>query len=450
MKISTIQKILFYLILFSLIFVFAFNIATYDPLLGYDAEAHHSYVDYLSMYLPRDFQLPTEDSSREFFNPPMGYLFPSFIQVICRNVVDSVDLVQTCRPIYGKISQIFQSILFFSSILIYLKIFRKLTNSSLLNINVLIVIGILTVNYRTFSMIRGEPYIIFFLACLLYRLLLLIENKFDFKLNDLIIFGLIIGSLALSRQWAILLFPALYLLIMYIDSSTKKLQYFKFITGSFIVGFFTSFWFYLSLYMRYGTFTAFNMEPTSFSFSNQPRSFYFPDISSLEMMFSKPIRPISLMKYSQYFTQICGVITGIFCVYSRCSYFWKKSINYWDYLARVNIVSILITIFFIFVIGKSLKYINIKNGSNIFISYVSLSIFISFGGYLWFLIKYPALDSGDTIKATYMIQAFHLIGVLAILYLEKLKQKNFTRYVLLFGIFLATFIHNYSAMLNHY
>ena len=153
MKISTIQKILFYLILFSLIFVFAFNIATYDPLLGYDAEAHHSYVDYLSMYLPRDFQLPTEDSSREFFNPPMGYLFPSFIQVICRNVVDSVDLVQTCRPIYGKISQIFQSILFFSSILIYLKIFRKLTNSSLLNINVLIVIGILTVNYRTFSII---------------------------------------------------------------------------------------------------------------------------------------------------------------------------------------------------------------------------------------------------------------------------------------------------------
>ena len=64
------------------------------------------------------------------------------------------------------------------------------------------------------------------------------------------------------------------------------------------------------------------------------------------------------------------------------------------------------------------------NGSNLFITYVSLSIFISFSGYFWFLIKYPALDSGDTIKATYMIQAFHLIGVLSILYLEKLKQKN--------------------------
>lgn len=451
MKISTIQKILFYLILFSLIFVFAFNIATYDPLLGYDAEAHHSYVDYLSMYLPRDFQLPTEDSSREFFNPPMGYLFPSFIQVICRNVVDSVDLVQTCRPIYGKISQIFQSILFFSSILIYLKIFRKLTNSSLLNINVLIVIGILTVNYRTFSMIRGEPYIIFFLACLLYRLLLLIENKFDFKLNDLIIFGLIIGSLALSRQWAILLFPALYLLIMYIDSSTKKLQYFKFITGSFIVGFFTSFWFYLSLYMRYGTFTAFNMEPTSFSFSNQPRSFYFPDISSLEMMFSKPIRPNFFNEvFPILYSDLWGDYWGYFVFTRDALTSGRNQLIIGDYLARVNIVSILVTIFFIFVIGKSLKYINIKNGSNIFISYVSLSIFISFGGYLWFLIKYPALDSGDTIKATYMIQAFHLIGVLAILYLEKLKQKNFTKYVLLFGIFLATFIHNYSAMLNHY
>ena len=51
MNIDTLEKPIFYLIIFSLIFVFAFNIATYDPLLGYDAEAYHSYVDYLSMYL---------------------------------------------------------------------------------------------------------------------------------------------------------------------------------------------------------------------------------------------------------------------------------------------------------------------------------------------------------------------------------------------------------------
>ena len=451
MNVKTLEKTIFYLILFSLIFVFVFNIATYDPLLGYDAEAHHSYVDYLSMYLPRDFQLPTEDASREFFNPPMGYLFPSFIQVICRNVVDSVDLVQTCRPIYGKISQIFQSILFFASLFIYLKIFKKLTNSKLLNINVLIVIGILTVNYRTFSMIRGEPYIVFFLSCLLYRLLVLFENKFNYKLYDQVIFGLIIGSLALSRQWAILLFPAIFLLLIYIDSNTERLKYLKFITGSFVVGFFTSFWFYLSLFLRYGTFTAFNMEPTTFSFSNQPRSFYFPNISSLEMMFSKPIRPNFFNEvFPILYSDLWGDYWGYFTFTRNALVSGRNQQIIGDYLARINIVSILVTIFFIFVICKSLKYLNIKNGSNLFITYVSLSIFISFVGYLWFLIKYPALDSGDTIKATYMIQAFHLIGVLSILYLEKLKQKNLKRYALILGIFLATFIHNYSAMLNHY
>ena len=169
------------------------------------------------------------------------------------------------------------------------------------------------------------------------------------------------------------------------------------------------------------------------------------------MMFSKPIRPNFFNEvFPILYSDLWGDYWGYFVFTRDALTSGRNQLIIGDYLARVNIVSILVTIFFIFVIGKSLKYINIKNGSNIFISYVSLSIFISFGGYLWFLIKYPALDSGDTIKATYMIQAFHLIGVLAILYLEKLKQKNFTRYVLLFGIFLATFIHNYSAMLNHY
>ena len=36
-------------------------------------------------------------------------------------------------------------------------------------------------------------------------------------------------------------------------------------------------------------------------------------------------------------------------------------------------------------------------------------IAITFFGYLLFLIIYPELPSGDTIKSTYMLQLFHLI-----------------------------------------
>ena len=168
-------------------------------------------------------------------------------------------------------------------------------------------------------------------------------------------------------------------------------------------------------------------------------------------MFSKPIRPNFFNEvFPILYSDLWGDYWGYFTFTRNALVSGRNQQIIGDYLARINIVSTLVTIFFIYVICKSLKYLNIKNGSNLFVTYVSLSIFISFAGYLWFLIKYPALDSGDTIKATYMIQAFHLIGVLSILYLEKLKQKNLKRYALILGIFLATFIHNYSAMLNHY
>ena len=77
----------FVLISISTFFILIYNIIHYSPILGYDAEAHFSYVDYLSRHLPRELKLPSHSETREFFNPPVGYLFPSFIQVFCRNLI---------------------------------------------------------------------------------------------------------------------------------------------------------------------------------------------------------------------------------------------------------------------------------------------------------------------------------------------------------------------------
>ena len=52
-----------------IIFICLFNIFFYDPIQGYDAEAHYDYVDYFSRYLPQDIRLPSDLNSREFFNP---------------------------------------------------------------------------------------------------------------------------------------------------------------------------------------------------------------------------------------------------------------------------------------------------------------------------------------------------------------------------------------------
>ena len=78
------KKILFFLLLAALFFILIYNLLHYDPILGYDAEAHYAYIDTFSRYLPRRIRIPTSNETREFFNPPIAYVFPAIIQVFCR------------------------------------------------------------------------------------------------------------------------------------------------------------------------------------------------------------------------------------------------------------------------------------------------------------------------------------------------------------------------------
>ena len=93
-------------------------------------------------------------------------------------------------------------------------------------------------------MIRGEIYILFFMS-LLMLLLVRFENKaFIISNKEIFIFGVLIGCLALSRQWAFLLFPSLIIYFIKCDKKVKK-EYFSFLSKSFAVGFFISGWFIL-------------------------------------------------------------------------------------------------------------------------------------------------------------------------------------------------------------
>ena len=79
-----------------------YNLFHFNPILGYDAEAHIMYVDYFSRYLPNEFRLPDKSETREYFNPPIGYLVPSIAQVFCRNIIESSNFLSECQPIYGS------------------------------------------------------------------------------------------------------------------------------------------------------------------------------------------------------------------------------------------------------------------------------------------------------------------------------------------------------------
>ena len=177
------DKVIFLFLFSSLIYVIIYNLLHYDPILGYDAEAHYAYVDTFSRYLPRKIYIPTSVDTREFFNPPVAYVFPSVVQVFCRNLIESENFLNDCKPIYGNLTQIFQNILFLISLFINMRSINKLSNKrSFINLSYLILSMLLAVNYKTISMLRGEVYILFFLSLIIFKYIDLDKKKI-FSLN---------------------------------------------------------------------------------------------------------------------------------------------------------------------------------------------------------------------------------------------------------------------------
>ena len=446
MKVSNpnFSKIVFLFISLSTFYILIYNIFHFSPILGYDAEAHFNYVDYLSRYLPNELRLPSSDETREFFNPPFGYLIPSIAQVFCRNIITSNNFLLDCQPIYGKATQIFQSFMYVFTILINLytlKLFNK--SKSIFNAGYLILVSLLAVNYRTISMIRGEPYILFFLSLFILLIYKADNSDYDFNFRSLFFTGVVIGSIALSRQWGFLLFIPLIVLII---NKNSKRNYLIFWSASSFIGALLSSWFYIGLYKNYGSFTAFNMESKGLSFSNQNLSFYIPNLSQLEYLFTKPIRPnLDNQFISIIYSDLWGDYWGYFTFTSRFLNDGRNQLNIGDYLARVNLVSIVTTFIIIFFCYLTFK----KYKSNFIIQYVNLAWIISLVGYLLFTISFPDA-TGDTIKSTYIIQAFHLMVFLASIYFYDLKRLNKKIYNGILIILVVIYIHNFQSYLSHF
>tara|TARA_A100001035_G_scaffold279081_1_gene279511 strand:- start:424 stop:1782 length:1359 start_codon:yes stop_codon:yes gene_type:complete len=438
------SKIIFLLISLSSFYILIYNIFHFSPILGYDAEAHFNYVDYLSRYLPNELRLPSSNETREFFNPPLGYLIPSIAQVFCRNIITSSDFLLDCQPIYGKATQIFQSFMYVFTILINLytlKLFNKSKN--IFNVSYLILVSLLAVNYRTISMIRGEPYILFFLSLFILIIYKADNSNYDYNIKLILLAGIVIGSIALSRQWGFLLFIPLIVLLI---SKNSKQNYLIFWLTSSFIGALLSSWFYVGLYRKYGSFTAFNLESKGLSFSNQSLSFYIPNLSQLEYLFTEPIRPnLNNQFISILYSDLWGDYWGYFTFTSRYLNDGRNQLNIGDYLARVNIVSIISTFIIIYFCYLTYK----KYKSNFIIQYVNLAWIISFLGYLMFTISYPD-STGDTIKSTYIIQAFHLMVFMASIYLYDLKKLNKKMYNGILIILISIYIHNFQSYLSHF
>ena len=122
-----------------------------------------------------------------------------------------------------------------------------------------------------------------------------------------------------------------------------------------------------------------------------------------------------------------------------------------SYLGRVNLLALVPTLLVVAGIalaapslGPSLR----RGGSRrtrcraLLFTLVTTSLL----GYMWFLIAYPNLGKGDTIKATYVLHALPLAAILGADLLIRLRDLCPALYHLLLVVLLASAVHNFPTL----
>jgi hypothetical protein len=442
-----------------------FNACLHDPRIGYDADGHLSYIQTFSQ-----FCLVTPQDSHEFFSPPLPYVIPSLLIAI-------TGMNVFCAAKLAQLTNVFLSI----GLTLYLiKACKLISSRSSLNRGALAFLGIFPVYYKTFAYVRGEPYVVFFAVAMLYYTLLMVIREQFTSLNTIIL-GVTMGLCALSRQWGILLLPAVFLFLGFQWIRLPQLRYpiAKAICLCLLLITVISGWFYISLYSRYGSITAFNRKPTTnFSLTNQPLKFYVG--LSPKMLFSNTVRPNFPNQFLPiFYSELWGDYWGYFIVNGRDTnnaefvsghtlnrLFSEDNPPHWlesnyntvgAYLGRVNLISIFPSVLALISLVIAAKGMLQKNINDPLIAhqrgiyaFLLLEIIISMVGYFWFCIRYPNPENGDTIKATYMLQVFPFVAILVAIYLEKIEKRSHFLYQLIIGGLCCCFIHNIIAMLTHY
>jgi len=439
------------------------NAILHDPTIGYDAIDYFKYIKILSTG-----RFPTQTQTREFFSPPLPFIFPSLFMSLFH-----VDILVAAK--LAQLINVLLSIGVTVTLINTCKIIQR--NSNYLQIASLAFLGILPVYYKSMAFVRGESYSIF-LAVLSTKIILEIliqeQRSFAKALN----LGICIGLLLLTRQWVFFLLPAM--MITFVIDALKHPEripdYLKISVVSLLVILIISSWFYIHLFRSAGSPMAFNRAAADqLNFSNQPRSFYLGRGSG--RLFNDPVRvsfprqfiPIFYSEvwgdYWCYFSVFgwdsreSGYVAGdLLAYYVSITPEWLTTNRFsmGGYLGRVNLVSILPTLlaFLGFCSGFiAFCYVLLQKRStaeNIGYSLFMLLILSSMLGYLWFHLKYPVPGEGDTIKATYMLQIFPFIALLTGGVMERIRRISVFPYYSLLGALAIVFLHNINTMITHY
>lgn len=440
------------------------NALLHNPYVGYDAGDVVAYIESLAQA-----RLPEVEDSDEFFAPPLPFVIPALF-----NGVFNLSLFLTL-----KLAQVINVFLALGSALVVVRISDRTlrANHPYQNLT-LITLLTLPVWYKSHAHIRAEPYVVFFILLYIEQLIDLWKNRVSPHRFSLFSGGLF-GAALLSRQWAILILPAVFLFAAFLlkTQNERRIQLLKAFTLSGIIAFLVSGWFYISLLVRFGSLTAFNREPTDhFSLKSKAQSFYIGLGNGL--LFSDPVRDsFDNQLIPIFYSETWGDYWQYYLVNGRdmrtedpiqgdrlYKALQEDPLPTWintnrdeiaPYLGRVNLISLLPTTFALICFGWGLL-ISIKCISNpthypdlLHIPLFTTIILSTLIGYLWFLIQYPSPD-GDTIKASYVLQIFPFMALLIGSVGARLSESKSRIYPFIISLFVFTFIHNLGSLFSRY
>jgi hypothetical protein len=436
-----------------------FNALFHDPIIQYDGGGHLAYVVTLA-----NLHLPTADESSEFFSPPLPYILPAAAKFVGRSLWWAAKV--------GQIVNVALS-LGITGLLIVLCRSARPSDTGNTALVALMFLGALPVYYKTMAFVRGEPYVAFLtlVAIAVSARALTFDKR---SLADAIAPGLCWGLLILARQWGALAAAGLVVTVWLAALRTRDGHKVMIgLVGS-LIALLVGGWFFGWLWMSHGSPIAFNRSTGTmqWTFRNQPFDFYFGTGNG--RLFADPVRPsFPNQLVPIFYAETWGDYWGYFLIYAKdlasgtyevgpdleeavtkpSAIIETNRFALNKYLGRVNLLALLPTALALVAFGTAAVRLRtfVSHGgpvtlSEIILVMATLVIAVSASGYLWFIVGYPNLGKGDTIKATYML---HVFAPLALLTADFVRRIGVPRRACFVGWGLLM-MHNALAVTTHY
>jgi len=434
------------------------NVLVHDPSIGYDGGEHLRYIEALSK-----LRLPSRDDTSEFFSPPLPYAVPALLRAAGLSIRWA-----------AKAGQLINLACSLGLCLCMLKICDLVRpKCARLRFWSLALLAIVPAYYKSFSMVRGEPLLSLLIADAVFLTLRAYRTN-PCRARDFVSIGVLLGLAVLARQWAFFVFPAIAFFALFLPAPNWKarLLNLKPLFLSFSIAAAIGSWFYVSLEMRYGRLTSFNRLPAvRLSIANQPREFYVG--LGLGALFSDPIRPAFPNEFIPiFYSEFWGDYECYFVVYGKDrrngqfysgsdleqvlkehgSATWLETNRFRiaPFLGYAQTVALLPSVLFTMGFAFGIASLFREQSNQPATALLALVTLASFLGYFAFLILYPNLGKGDTIKATYMLQVFPLLAVLGADLLVSVRDRSSVSYHLLAALLAVSAALNAPLLFTRY